>query len=60
MAKKLKATHPDREWALGTYLWMVWVARMKEVHNENYIYIPANQQAALLDALLTEVSLWPL
>ena len=57
LAKCLKQTCSEWEWAIGTYLWSVWVARMKEVHNGGYLYIPYNHRASLLSAITLDPSL---
>ena len=35
-AKELRRSQPKREWAIGSYLWLLWTNRMKEVHGEGY------------------------
>jgi len=35
-AKELRKSRPEREWAIGSYLWLLWTNHMKEVHGEGY------------------------
>jgi len=35
-AKELRKSRPEREWAIGSYLWLLWTNRMKEVHGKGY------------------------
>jgi len=51
-AKELRKSWPEREWAIGSYLWLLWTNRMKEVHSEGYA-LPWRLCAALEAALDT-------
>lgn len=56
-AKKLKQTRPECKWAISTYLWHVWTARMREAHNKAELYILALHKASLKKALSIDPSL---
>ena len=49
-AKELRKSRPEREWAIGSYLWLLWTNRMKEVHGEGYA--PPWRLCAALEAAL--------
>jgi len=51
-AKELRKSRPERMWAIGSYLWLLWTNRMKEVHGEGYAP-PWRLSAALETALDT-------
>jgi len=34
-AKSLKASRADREWAIGSYLWLIWTNKMNEIHSRD-------------------------
>ena len=46
-AKRLQLSCPEWEWAIGMYLWMLWVQKMKEVHNEGYFADPLDLRQPL-------------
>jgi len=48
--KELRKSRPEREWAIGLYLWLLWTNRMKEVHGEGYA--PPWRLRAALEAVL--------
>jgi len=51
MLKALKLTRPKREWMIGTYYWMLWKWRMKEIHEDNFKFMPIFCVTALKEAL---------
>jgi len=51
-AKHLKASRPEREWAIGSYLWLLWTNKMNEVHSSHLI-APAHLAPALKSSLDT-------
>jgi len=57
-AKRLRASRPEREWAIGSYLWLVWTNKMREVHGEGYAP-PRKLRKALRAALTTAPDLQP-
>jgi len=57
-AKRLKANRPDREWVIGSYLWLVWTNKMREVHSEGYAP-PRKLRKALQAMLATPPNLRP-
>ena len=54
MLKALKLSRPKREWLIGTYYWMLWKWRMKEIHEDSFVFVPTSCVASLQEALL-----WP-
>ena len=40
-----------REWAIGSYLWFLWKARMKEIMEPDYSFVPTSCEAALHSTL---------
>jgi len=36
LARELRRSQPKREWAIGSYLWLLWTNRMKEIHGEGF------------------------
>jgi len=49
--KALKLSRPRREWLIGTYYWMLWKWRMKEIHEDDFTFIPTFCIATLRTAL---------
>jgi len=49
--KGLKKSRQRREWLIGNYYWALWKWRMKEIHNEDFNFVPANCVASLRDTL---------
>jgi len=52
MLKALKLSRPKREWLIGTYYWMIWKWRMKEIHKDDFKFIPVFCITSLKEALL--------
>ena len=50
-SKTLKSTRPEREWAVGSLLWLLWTNRMSQVHNNEsapaHLLGPALQRTLL-------------
>jgi len=57
--KQLKATCPEQEWAIGSYLWIIWTNKMKEVHGEGHT-MPHNLRQPLSQAMATPLDLCPI
>jgi len=55
-AKRLKATCPKWEWAVGTYLWLTWTNKMREVHGDSHA-TPESMHRPLRDVMLTPPNL---
>jgi len=53
--KSLKNSRQQREWIIGNYYWALWKWRMKEVHDTDFKFVPANCVASLLTTLSTPV-----
>jgi len=53
--KGLKKSRQQREWIIGNYYWALWKWRMKEIHDTDFKFVPANCVASLLDTLSTPV-----
>jgi len=51
-AKELRKSRPEHEWAIGSYLWLLWTNRMKEVHGKGFA-LPWRLRATLEAALDT-------
>jgi len=49
--KALSLSRPKREWLIGTYFWMLWRWRMKEIHDSSFMFVPRLLVDALDDAL---------
>ena len=49
----------DREWAIGSYLWYIWAARMKEIMEPDRNFIPASCVPILRDILVLPTSRTP-
>ena len=45
--KAFKDSRSKREWAIGTYLWLVWKKRMKEVMDRSFTFEPWQHTAVL-------------
>jgi len=58
-AKELRKSWPEREWAIGSYLWLLWTNKMQEVHGEGYT-LPRRLHNALRAALATAPDLQPI
>ena len=52
--KAMKDTRPMREWLIGSYLWMLWKWRMKEIHAADFVYRPGNCEESLRRTLATK------
>jgi len=52
MLKALKLSRPKREWLIGNYYWMLWKWCMKEIHEDDFKFIPISCVASLQTALL--------
>jgi len=48
----LKQSRPKREWLIGTYYWMIWKWRMKEIHEDDYKFMPTFCVTKLREALV--------
>jgi len=53
--KSLKKSRQQREWIIGNYYWALWKWRMKEIHDADFKFVPANCTASLLDTLSAPV-----
>jgi len=53
--KSLKKSRQHREWIIGNYYWALWKWRMKEIHDADFKFVPANCVASLLDTLSAPV-----
>ena len=51
MLKELKLSRPKREWLIGTYYWMLWKWRMKEIHKDDFKFVPFLCATSLKEAL---------
>jgi len=49
--KAFKDTRPRREWIVGNYYWMLWKWRMKEIHDDDFKFIPVFCTSAMEDML---------
>ena len=49
--KSLKKSRKQREWIIGNYYWALWKWRMKEIHDADFKFVPANCVTSLLAAL---------
>ena len=52
MLSALKRSRPRREWLIGTYYWMIWKWRMKEIHEDDFKFVPAFCITSMKEALL--------
>jgi len=52
MLKALKLSRPKREWLIGTYYWMLWKWHMKEIHEDDFKFVPILCVTPLKEALL--------
>jgi len=52
MLKALKLSRQKREWLIGNYYWMLWKWRMKEIHKDDFKFVPIFCVASLQTALL--------
>jgi hypothetical protein len=46
----------SREWVLGSFLWLVWRLRMKEVHDPDFRFIPSAHSDSLAALLSSPAS----
>ena len=53
--KSLKKSRQQREWVIGNYYWALWKWRMKEIHDADFRFVPANCVASLHDILSAPV-----
>jgi len=49
--KSLSLSRPTREWLIGTYFWLLWRWRMKDIHNDSFLFVPRLMTDALDGAL---------
>jgi len=49
--RALQDSRPAREWLIGSYFWMIWKWRMKEIHAADFRYRPENCGDAMGQAL---------
>jgi len=49
--KTLKKSRRQREWIIGNYYWALWKWRMKEIHDADFKFVPANCVSSLIDTL---------
>jgi len=49
--KSLSLSRPAREWLIGTYFWLLWRWRMKEIHDGSFLFVPRLLTGALDGAL---------
>jgi len=49
--KSLSLSRPTREWLIGTYFWLLWRWRMKEIHDDSFLFVPRLMADALDGAL---------
>jgi len=49
--KKLKESRPWREWLIGSFFWAIWKWRMKEIHNDNFRFVPLSCTDSLQSVL---------
>jgi len=49
--KALKLSRPRREWLIGSYYWMLWKWRMKEIHEVDFTFVPTFCVTSLRTAL---------
>jgi len=50
--KMLKLSRPKREWLIGNYYWMLWKWCMKEIHKDDFRFVPIFCTTSLRTALL--------
>ena len=55
--RKLKKTRQRRTWIIGNYYWALWKWRMKEIHDEEYKFIPMFCTKSLREVLSTPIPL---
>jgi len=55
LLKKLKGTRQRREWIIGNYYWALWKWRMKEIHEDNFKFVPWLCKSLLKEKLLSPV-----
>jgi len=53
--KDLRKSRQQREWIIGNYYWALWKWRMKEIHDVDFKFVPANCATSMLDVLSTPV-----
>ena len=52
MLKMLKLSRPKREWLIGNYYWLLWKWHMKEIHKDDFKFVPVFCVTSLRTALL--------
>ena len=52
MLKMLKLSRPKREWLISNYYWMLWKWCMKEIHKDDFKFVPIFCITSLQEALL--------
>jgi len=50
--KGLRASRPKREWIISNYYWALWKWHMKEIHDDNFRFVPQFCTASLKQMLL--------
>jgi len=53
--RALRRTRQRREWVIGNYYWALWKWRMKEIHEDNFKFIPRLCESLMEQKLLTPV-----
>jgi len=53
--KTLKKSRQQRLWVIGNYYWALWKWRMKEIHDKDFKFSPAQCVDSLCEILLTPV-----
>ena len=53
--KNLRKSRQQREWIVGNYYWALWKWRMKEIHDADFKFVPANCVTSLLGTLSAPV-----
>jgi len=49
--KALMKSRQKREWIIGTYYWMLWKWRMKEIHDDKFKFVPFLCATSMKEAL---------
>jgi len=49
--KELRSSRCEQEWIIGNYYWMLWKWRMKEIHDNNFKFMPFLCTTPLREAL---------
>ena len=53
--RSLRKSRQQREWIIGNYYWALWKWRMKEIHDADFKFVPANCATSIHDVLSTLV-----